>query len=154
MNDVERELRTMFARREHDTTDPPRTPAGLIRRTRMRQVLLVATSIVTLVVVAIGSLAVIRTLSRDDRVRPANLQVVLPDAPPGYSSAALPYASIAYPEDWYLLDTSPLVPYGTAPPSVAPRIAASAIVGEESRMSRPIAIRRGSNCSTYARPIA
>jgi len=119
MNDVERELRTMFVRREQDTADPaPRTPARLIRRTRMRQALVVATSIATVVVVAIGSLAVIRAVSEgDDDVRPANLQVVLPDAPPGFSTAALPYASIAYPDGWYLLDTSPLVAYGIAQPS-------------------------------------
>ena len=43
---------------------------------------------------------------------------VLPQAPPGFESAALPYASIAYPEDWILLDTSPLVPLGVAQPEV------------------------------------
>ena len=121
MNDVERELRTMFLRREHDTTDPPQTPAGLIRRTRMRQALLVTTSAATMVVVAIASIAVIRAVSEgDDRVRPADTLVVLPDAPPGFASAALPYVSIAYPADWYLLDTSPLVPYGMAQPSSVP----------------------------------
>jgi len=119
MNDVERELRTMFVRREHDTTDPPQPPHGLIRRTRMRQALIVTTSIATVVVVAVASLTVFRALSRDGRERPADSQVVLPDAPPGFSSAALPFASIAYPEDWYLLDTSPLV-YGVAEPSGVP----------------------------------
>ncbi len=118
MNDVERELRTMFVRREQDTTDPaPHTPAGLIHRTRMRQALIVTTSIATVVVVAIASLAVIRAVSRDDGVRPADAQVVLPDPPPGFSSAALPFASIAYPDGWYVLDTSPLVPYGIEQPS-------------------------------------
>ena len=50
----------------------------------------------------------------------------------------------------------PTIPRSTtsAPPSAAPSISASAIDGEDSRMSRPTAIRRGSNCSTKARPIA
>jgi hypothetical protein len=120
MNDLERELRTMFVRREHDTTDPPRTPPGLIRRTRTRQALIVTTSIATVVVVAIASLSVIRAVSRDDGVLPADDQIVLPDAPPGFGSAALPFASIAYPEDWYLLDTSPLLPMGVGRPYVVP----------------------------------
>jgi len=42
----------------------------------------------------------------------------------------------------------------SAPPSVAPAITAAAIEGACTRMSRPTAIARGSNCSTYARPIA
>ena len=50
-------------------------------------------------------------------MRPADAQVVLPDPPPGFSSAALPFASIAYPDGWYVLDTSPLVPYGIEQPS-------------------------------------
>jgi hypothetical protein len=121
MSDVERELRMMFVRREHDTTDPPRTPPGLIRRTRTRQALIVTTSIATVVVVAVASLALIRAVSdREDGIRPADSRVVLPDPPPGFSSAALPYASIAYPEDWSLLDTSPLLPMGVAPPYVVP----------------------------------
>jgi len=91
-----------------------------MRRARTRQALIVTTSIATVVVVAIASLAVIRAVSRDEGVRPADSPVVLPDAPPGFSSAALPYASIAYPEDWYLLDTSPLLPMGVGQPSVVP----------------------------------
>ena len=41
-----------------------------------------------------------------------------------------------------------------APAAVAPSITAFAIEGEETRMSLPTAISFGSNCSTYARPIA
>jgi hypothetical protein len=42
----------------------------------------------------------------------------------------------------------------SAPAADAPSITACAIVGDESRMSRPTAMRDGPNCSTNARPIA
>ena len=112
MNDVERELRTMFARRQADPAESPLAmPPRLARRTRMRQVLTVATSLAVVTVIVLASLAAIRVVSeRDNDARPADVQVVLPDAPSGFLSAALPYASIAYPERWYLLETSPLIP--------------------------------------------
>jgi hypothetical protein len=43
-------------------------------------------------------------------------RVELPVAPQGFRSAALPYASIAYPDGWYLTDTSPLTWMGIAQP--------------------------------------
>jgi hypothetical protein len=44
----------------------------------------------------------------------------------------------------------PIIPMSrtSAPPSAAPSIAARAIDGDETRMSRPTAMRRGRNSST------
>jgi hypothetical protein len=117
MNDTERELRAMFARRVADAAEPPPSmPQRLGRRTRLRQVLIVATSLAAVTVLVLASLAAIRIVSeRDGGARPADTQVELPRAPVGFLAAALPYASIAYPDGWYLLDTSPLVAGSSQP---------------------------------------
>lgn len=108
-DDLDRELRELFTRREADPVDPAHTPPGLVRRIRTRQTLTIVASLATVTALVVASLAAVRVVSERDDARPADSQVVLPDAPPGFVSAALPYASIAYPEGWYLLDTSPLV---------------------------------------------
>jgi hypothetical protein len=112
MKDLERGLREMFERRERDVLDATPPAAPLVRRTRWRQAGTVAVACVA--VAAVVLVPIVGTRLRDDpeqRVVPATT-VDLPQAPAGFRAAALPYASIAYPEDWYLLDTSVTQPTG------------------------------------------
>lgn len=119
MNETERELLEMFARREADVTGVSTSMDGIVRRTRWRQAGLVLVSIGAVIAVALLPLLGSRLGRGVDSVRPAH-EVALPDAPAGFTAAAVPYASIAYPEGWYLLDTSPLLPMGQAQPEALP----------------------------------
>jgi hypothetical protein len=106
MNDVERGLREMFERRGRDVLDatPPAVP--VLRRTRWRQAGTIA--IACIAVAAAAVVPIVGSRLGDDarqRIVPA-MNVELPQVPAGFRAAALPYASIAYPEQWYLLDTS------------------------------------------------
>jgi hypothetical protein len=108
MND--NDLREMFHRRESDVSQTP--PSGeLVHRARRRQAWTVLVStMVALALVAIP-LAGLRLLGDGTARTPTpggQDPVELPAAPDGFRSAALPYASIAYPDGWFLMDTSPL----------------------------------------------
>lgn len=109
MND--NEIREMFHRRESDVRIQTPTSAGLIRRARRRQVWTVLISTMVAVVLVAIPLAGLR-LRGDSAARTPTPggqgSVELPTAPEGFRSAALPYASIAYPNGWFLMDTSPL----------------------------------------------
>jgi hypothetical protein len=114
MKDVERGLREMFDRHGRDVLDATPPAAPVVRRMRWRQAGTVAVACAAVAVVVLVS--IVGTRLRDDdeqRVVPATT-VDLPQAPTGFRAAALPYASIAYPEDWYLLDTSQTRPLDTS----------------------------------------
>jgi hypothetical protein len=117
MND--HDLREMFRRRESDATLPAASPpAAVVRRARRRQVgtvLIAATVTIALVTVPVAGLRLLRS-EGDDLQTPGKTTVVLPPTTEGLRSAALPYASIAYPEGWLLTDTSPLTWMGPAQP--------------------------------------
>lgn len=108
-DDIDRELREMFTRRAADPAEPAEPPLGLVRRVRRRQGLTIIGSLAAVTAIVLASISVVQLVSQRNQPSPADSQVVLPDAPPGFLSAALPYASIAYPDGWYLLETSPLV---------------------------------------------
>ena len=114
MKDVERGLREMFDRHGRDVLDATPPAAPVVRRMRWRQAGTVAVACAA--VTAVVLVSIVGTRLRDDaeqRVVPATT-VDLPQAPAGFRDAALPYASIAYPEDWYLLDTSQTRPLDTS----------------------------------------
>jgi hypothetical protein len=119
MNDLERDLHELLDAKARDASPPAPADVHVLRRARRRQVGTVATALVVLAAIVVGSVIALDAYRAVDEAppRPASTPV-LPDAPPGFESAALPYASIAYPEDWYLLDTSPLVPLGVAEPEL------------------------------------
>lgn len=76
MNDLERDLRQMYARREADLREPrfapAHAPAPLLRRTRRRQVGVALTAIAVVAVVAVGSTAgAVALLRSSDRRTPA-----------------------------------------------------------------------------------
>jgi len=116
MNDLERGLREMFERRGRDVLDATPPAAPIIRRTRWRQA-----GTVALACVAVASIVLVPIVGSQlgdetsKRIVPAT-SVDLPPAPTGFRAAALPYASIAYPERWYLLDTSQTRPLETSGP--------------------------------------
>lgn len=121
MNDLERDLRELLESKAGDAAPTTAPSPGVLRRARRRQVGTVITTLVVVAAVIVGSVATLQTVLRRDPSTPQPATPpVLPEAPPGFSSAALPFASIAYPHDWYLLDTSPLVPLGAAQPYVVP----------------------------------
>ena len=121
MNDLERDLRELLGAKARDASlsgEPSRT---LVKRARRHQVVTVLTAVLTAAALVAGSLVGMRSILRADPGRPQPAAPpVLPDAPDGFASAALPYASIAYPSDWYLLDTSPLEFLGVARPDAVP----------------------------------
>ena len=121
MNDLERDLRELLDSKAGEATISDEPTRAVVRRARRRQLGTVITATLAAALVVAGSLVAMRSLLRADPAnqRPAT-PPVLPDAPDGFRSAALPYASIAYPEDWYLLDTSPLEFYGAARPYTVP----------------------------------
>ena len=110
MNDTD--LREMFRRREGDVRAPLAPPPPVIRRTRRRQVGTVLVVFATAFALVLIPLAGVRVLGHHAprRTTPGgpNGPVQLPTAPEGFRSAALTYASIAYPDGWFLMDTSPL----------------------------------------------
>jgi hypothetical protein len=110
MNEVERGLREMFERRGRDVLDATPPAAPVLRRTRWRQAGTIAVACIA--VAAAVLVPIIGSRLGDDarqRIVPA-MNVELPQTPAGFRAAALPYASIAYPEQWYLLDTSMSLP--------------------------------------------
>jgi hypothetical protein len=106
MKDVERELHEMFERRGVDLHGATPPAAPVVRRTRWRQAGTVAGACAA--VAAVVLVPVVGSRLGDDTAKPVlpATTVDLPQAPAGFRAAALPYASIAYPEDWYLLDAS------------------------------------------------
>lgn len=114
MNDLERDLHQLLENKARDASPTVEPDPHVLKRARRRQVGTVVTTVVLVATLVVGSVAAVRLLGGIDETttpEPATVPV-LPDAPPGFASAALPYASIAYPEDWYLLDTSPLEAMG------------------------------------------
>lgn len=117
MNDLERDLHALLEARARDASPVVEPDPRVLKRARRRQVGTVATTLVVVATLVVGSVAAFELVRGIDQTPPQPASVpVLPEAPPGFESAALPYASIAYPKDWYLLDTSPLVPLGVAQP--------------------------------------
>jgi hypothetical protein len=121
VNDLERDLRELLGSKAGNAAPSTAPSPGILRRARRRQVGTVITTLVVVAAVIVGSVAALQTVLRKDPSTPQPATPpVLPEARPGFSSAALPFASIAYPTNWYLLDTSPLVPLGVAPQYVVP----------------------------------
>jgi hypothetical protein len=118
MND--HDVQEMFRRRESDVTLQAPPSEAIVRRARRRQVgtvVIAATVAIVLVAVPLAGLGLLRS-GTDDRQTPGRTStVVLPPTTQGLRSAALPYASIAYPEGWFLTDTSPLTWMGPAQPA-------------------------------------
>lgn len=120
MNDLEQELRELLETKSRHAAAKPDVAPKILKRARWRQAGTVLFAIVGVMAIVIGSIAGLQALNRTGSTTRPGGPPVLPEAPPGFRSAALPFASIAYPDGWYLLDTSPLEPYGVAQPYAVP----------------------------------
>lgn len=112
MNNVERGLREMFERRELDVLNAAPPAAPIVRRARRRQAVTVVVACFAIAAVVLVPVVGARLAHETGRPILPAVTVELPQAPAGFRAAALPYASIAYPERWYLLDTSVSPPTG------------------------------------------
>lgn len=115
----DKDVREMFRRRESDVKLKAPPSGSTVRRARRREVGTVLVATVVVLALAAVPLAGSRLLSggTNRRQTPGDSgPVVLPEASDGLRSAALPYASIAYPDGWFLTDTSPLTWYGIKQP--------------------------------------
>jgi hypothetical protein len=114
------DLQEMFRRRESDVTVQAPPPDAVVRRARRRQigtVAVAATVAIALVAVPLAGLRLLRN-GTEDRLTPGKTStVVLPPTAEGVRSAALPFASMAYPNGWFLTDPSPLTWMGPAQPA-------------------------------------
>jgi hypothetical protein len=118
MSDIDQRLQEMFRRRETDVPMPSRPVRPIVRRTSRRQAGILAVALISIAALALLPVVGLR-LHRSSQLQPAD-QVALPEAPPGFQAAAVPYASIAYPSGWHLLDTSPLASTGGPQPVTQP----------------------------------
>jgi hypothetical protein len=102
MNDMDREVREMFRRREGDMLVPPGTPSTVLRRTKRRQLSTVATAggvALFVAIAAVAGAAAMRSPHADRRAPGATVGV-------GSSTtrtSTVYGATITYPEDWSLL---------------------------------------------------
>ena len=106
MSDLDQELRELLEAKAREGDVPPKPEPRVLKRARRRQLgtalsaLIGAAALVAASIV--GLQAIVRT--SPDTPTPGD-GPVLPDPPDGFQSVALPFASIAYPKDWFLVAT-------------------------------------------------
>ena len=108
MNDLERDLRELLDSRAAEARISDEPPRAVVVRARRRQLGTVVTAALVAAILVAGSLVGMRSiLSADPRDQRPAITPVLPDAPGGFRSVALPYLSLAYPNDWSLVALQP-----------------------------------------------
>ena len=108
MSDLDQEVRELLEIKAHDAIVPPKPEAGVLKRARRRQLGTVVVGVVGTAAVVMASIVGLKTIARTspDTPRPGDVPV-LPDSPDGFRGVALPFASISYPEDWFLVVFDP-----------------------------------------------
>lgn len=104
MTDLEQQVRDVLESKSRDAYVSPRPAPKLLKRARRRQVGTVLASALTVAAVVTGSIVGLQALLGHPSARTTVGN--LPEAPAGFTSVILPYASIAYPSSWYLLELS------------------------------------------------
>jgi len=107
MNDLERDLRELLQTKSRDAALTPDAPPKVLKRARWREAGTVLTAIACAAAIVVGSIAGLQALNRTDTTTRPGGPPVLPDAPEGFRSVVLPFASIAYPDDWFLVSLDP-----------------------------------------------
>jgi hypothetical protein len=108
MSDLDQELRELLEAKARDGVVPPKPDPQVLKRARRRQAGTVLTALAGTAALVVASIVGVQALMRTDPITPSPADVpVLPDAAEGFRSVALPFASITYPDGWYLLETSP-----------------------------------------------
>jgi hypothetical protein len=107
VNDLEQDLRELFEARSRNATPTPTAAPNVLKRARRRQAATASGAIVGVVAILVGSILGVRALGGSDAgPRPAVVPV-LPSAPEGFRGVVLPYASLIYPEGWFLVELDP-----------------------------------------------
>lgn len=108
MNDLEHDLRELLGAKARDASVSAEPTRTVVQRARRRQLGTVILTTLAAALLVVGSLVGMRSILRadPDNQRPA-IPPVLPEAPEGFRSAALPYLSLAYPEHWSLVALQP-----------------------------------------------
>lgn len=99
MNELELEMRRMLDERSHDARTGGAPAAGVLRRARGRQARTIVGTIGVVVAVAAGSIVGLRAFAD----RPAGTTLGTTVEPSGSRTSELPYVTISYPADWYLV---------------------------------------------------
>lgn len=104
MTDLEQDLRDLLATKARDGAVAGNPAPPVLKRARRRQLGTVLTSILGTAAIVVGAVVGLQALIESEPSPNPPVDVpVLPDAPPGFRSVALPYASLAYPEGWSVL---------------------------------------------------
>jgi hypothetical protein len=108
MSDLDQELRELLETKARDGDVTPKPEPQVLKRARRRQAGTVLAAIAGTAALVAASIVGLQTLARTSPDTPTPGDVpVLPDAPEGFRAVALPLASIAYPEDWFLVAFDP-----------------------------------------------
>lgn len=104
MSDLDQELRELLETKAQEAVVPPKAEQRVLKRARRRQAGTVLAALAGTAALVVASIVGLQTLVRtepDTRI-PADVPV-LPDAPEGFTSVVLPFASMVYPEGWSIL---------------------------------------------------
>jgi hypothetical protein len=107
VNDLERDLRELLETKARDAAAPSTPAPTVLTRAHRRQFGTAFAAILGSLAIVAGSILGVRALVTSEE---QDLRVVvpaLPAAPEGFRGVVLPYLSIAYPEDWYLVALEP-----------------------------------------------
>jgi hypothetical protein len=111
VNDLERDLRELFETRARNAAAPSTPAPGVLERARRRQFGTAFAAILGSLAILSGSIVGVRALVTSEEQRQGVVAPALSTAPDGFRPVVLPYLSIAYPEDWFLVALEP-VPSG------------------------------------------
>jgi hypothetical protein len=107
VNDVEGQLRELLETKSRDGAIDSRPAPKLLKRARRRQLATALTAVVGVVALVTASTLAMQALVGTDPVRPRPAEEpVVPQRPDGFRSVAMPFASIAYPDGWFLMARS------------------------------------------------
>lgn len=107
MNDLERDLRELFDTKTRDAAASSTPSRSVLKRARRRQAGTALVAILGGVAILAGSVLGVRALVGSDGEPGPAVVPALPNAPEGFRAAVLPYASLVYPEDWFLVVMDP-----------------------------------------------
>lgn len=113
MNDLERDLRTLFDAKSGDAPTAPKPPTNLLRRARARQLRTAFVAGLGAVAIMVGSVAGIRALVTTDGTTTA-------DQPT--ETTTMNGVSITHPEGWQPIDPDAAGLNGSGPEAGAPRL--------------------------------
>ncbi len=101
MNDLEQDLRELLEGKAREAGLAPEPGPRVLKRARRRQIGTVLAATLTTAAVVVGAIAGLQAALRGPQ-----LSIAVAPIGEGLREAVLPYGTIAYPVDWYLVDAS------------------------------------------------